>query len=500
MAPLDAFRLAYLEKVIGRRTFLAALAAAPAAFGGQAPRPFGAIPSTRQLLWHELETTAFLHFGLNTFTGKEWGYGDEDPSLFAPSDFDADAIIEPLAEAGMRGVILTAKHHDGFCLWPTRATPHSIRNSRWRGGKGDVVREFAEAARRRKLAFGVYLSPWDRNAAEYGKPAYLDKYRQQLKELLSDYGPLFEVWHDGANGGDGYYGGAREKRLIDKRAYYGWPATWELVRKLQPGAVIFSDVGPDVRWVGNERGIAGDPCWATYDPVGADGGPASPGDVRERESPTGHRNGSRWLPPECDVSIRKGWFWRETEDATVKTCEQIADLYFRSVGRGANLLLNIPPDRRGRLGAPDVASFKAFGAWRKAQFGRDLARGAKVTATNSRGGAFKPGNLVDGRVGACWATDDAVMDASAVVELRRPETIGVIRIREAIQYGQRIDGVSVERWDSGAWQPVADATSIGARRLIKLEKPVTAGKLRLRITKASASPAISEFALYALPV
>ena len=226
--------------------------------------------------------------------------------------FDADAIVSALADAGMRGAILTAKHHDGFCLWPTETTDHSVRNSVWRAGKGDVVRDLADACRRHNLGFGVYLSPWDRNNASYGRPAYIDIYRRQLTELLTDYGPIFEVWHDGANGGDGFYGGAREKRTIDKRTYYDWPKTWELIRKLQPNAVIFSDVGPDVRWVGNERGVAGDPCWATYDPVGADGGPASPGDVREKESPTGHRHGAHWLPAECDVSIRPGWFWHES--------------------------------------------------------------------------------------------------------------------------------------------------------------------------------------------
>jgi alpha-L-fucosidase len=265
------------------------------------------VPSERQLRWHQLEYYGFLHFTVNTFTDKEWGYGDEDPSLFNPTEFDPDQIVEALAASGMTGVILTAKHHDGFCLWPTRTTEHCVRNIQWRGGKGDVVRDISEAARRRKLKFGVYLSPWDRNHADYGKPAYVDTYRQQLRELLTSYGPIFEVWHDGANGGDGYYGGAREKRQIDRRTYYDWPKTWELVRSLQPDAVIFSDVGPDIRWVGNEKGFANETCWATFDPVGPDGGPAAPGFVKdERTAMTGHRNGSRWLPAECDVSIRPG--------------------------------------------------------------------------------------------------------------------------------------------------------------------------------------------------
>ena len=494
---------AYLKGVITRRGFLAALPV-PAAFAAGAvspPASFGAVPADRQLRWHELETTAFLHFGVNTFTGREWGNGDEDPNLFQPSAFDPDAIVAPLADAGMRGAILTCKHHDGFCLWPTATTDHSIRKSSWKSGQGDVVRDIAAAARRRGLGFGVYLSPWDRNNAQYGKPGYIAIYRKQLTELLTNYGPIFEVWHDGANGGDGYYGGANEKRTIDKRTYYDWPGTWSLVRSLQPNAVVFSDVGPDARWVGNERGIAGDPCWAAYDPVGADGGPASPGDVRERESPTGTRTGSKWLPAECDVSIRPGWFWRDTENARVKTPVQLIALYYQSVGRGANFLLNVPPNRAGLLGEQDIASLKAFGEYRRATFTKNLAARAKATASNTRGNSrtYGPENLVDGREDTFWATDDAVKTPQATFDLGRPAAFSVIRIREAIRFGQRIDAVAVDHWDAGAWQPVASATSIGPRRLIRLAQPVTASRLRLRVTEASASPVLSEFAVFAEP-
>lgn len=482
--------------------FLAApavLAARPARVAP--PAPYGAIPSSRQLAWHELETTAFLHFTVNTFTDKEWGYGDEDPNLFQPAAFDADAIVSALAAAGMRGAILTCKHHDGFCLWPTKTTEHSLRASSWRGGKGDVVRDIAEAARRHKLKFGVYLSPWDRNNAHYGTPQYIAVYRQQLTELLTGYGPVFEVWHDGANGGDGFYGGAREKRLIDKRTYYGWPKTWELVRTLQPEAVIFSDVGPDIRWVGNEQGIAGDPCWAAYDPVGAGGGAASPGDVRESESPAGHRHGSRWLPAECDVSIRPGWFWHERENARVKTAAQLADLYYQSVGRGANLLLNVPPNRDGLLSAEDRASLESFGEYRRATFGKDLAAQAHAAASHMRGNdpAYGAEHLVDGRSGTYWAVDDGVLAADATLDFGRAVTFSVIRLREAIRFGQRIDRVAVDRWSAGSWTPLAAVTGIGARRLIRLERPVTAERLRLRVTAASASPALREFAVFAEP-
>ncbi len=443
----------------------ALLFAAPAA-ALAAPRPYGAIPSGRQIRWHELETTAFLHFGINTFTDKEWGYGDEDPNLFNPKSFDADAIVSALAAGGMRGVILTAKHHDGFCLWPTATTDHSIRNSSWRGGKGDVLRDLSEAAARRGLAFGVYLSPWDRNNAQYGRPGYIDIYRRQLTELLTNYGLIFEVWHDGANGGDGYYGGARERRTIDKRTYYEWPRTWDLIRSLQPGACIFSDVGPDIRWVGNERGVAGDPCWAAYDPLGADGGPASPGDVREKDSPTGTRRGSRWLPAECDVSIRPGWFWHERENARVKTPAQLVELYYQSVGRGANLLLNVPPNRQGLLSPEDVAALKAFGDYRRATFGVNLAGKARW-----RGGEL---------------------------ELRNPATFDVIRLREDIRYGQRVDSVAIDSHEGGQWREIARASSVGPRRLIRLEKPVRAERLRLRVESA-APPVWSELALFKQP-
>ena len=493
----------YPNRVITRRGFLSALpvSAAFAAAEVAAPAPFGAVPSERQLKWHQLETTAFLHFGVNTFTGKEWGNGDEDPNLFQPTAFDADAIAAALAAAGMHGVILTCKHHDGLCLWPTATTDHSISKSSWKSGQGDVVRDISAAAKRHGLAFGVYLSPWDRNNAQYGKPGYIGIYRRQLTELLTNYGPIFEVWHDGANGGDGYYGGANEKRTIDKSTYYDWPGTWSLIRSLQPNAVVFSDVGPDIRWVGNERGIAGDPCWAAYDPVGADGGPASPGNIRERDSPTGTRDGSQWLPAECDVSIRPGWFWRDSENARVKTPAQLIALYYQSTGRGANLLLNVPPTRAGVLDAPDVASLKAFGDYRRATFTTDLAARAKVTASNIRGNRlmYGPENLVDGKHDTVWAADDSVKTPQVIFNLAHRATFSVIRIREAIQFGQRIDSVQVDRWEKNGWQPVAAATSIGPRRLIRLPQPVTASRLRLRIANASASPVLTEFALFAEP-
>jgi alpha-L-fucosidase len=456
--------------MLTRRAFAAGLAgagtllAAPSRFA-----PYGALPSERQLRWHPLEFYGFLHFTVNTFTDKEWGYGDEDPSLFNPAQFDPDQIVEALAASGMKGVILTAKHHDGFCLWPTKTTEHCVRNIAWRGGKGDVVRDISRAAKKRGLKFGVYLSPWDRNHAEYGRPAYVDVYRAQLRELLTGYGPIFEVWHDGANGGDGYYGGAREKRQIDRRTYYDWPRTWDLVRSLQPDAVIFSDVGPDIRWVGNEKGIAGETCWATFDPIGPDGGPAAPGFVKdERTAMTGHRNGKQWLPAECDVSIRPGWFWHERENPKVKSPETLMDLYFRSVGRGASFLLNVPPDRRGLVHEIDAASLRQFGAMLQETFGRNLAAGAKRNDTVNQ-------NILD---------------------LKRSETFNVVRVREDLRLGQRVDAFAVDAWQDGAWREIGKATSIGNCRLIRTAADITAQRVRVRVTASPVPQALSEIALF----
>lgn len=480
---------------MNRRQFSLSLAGGLAS-AAPPPKPFGAIPTARQLAWHELEVYAFLHFTINTFTDKEWGYGDESPSLFAPTAFDADAIVEALAAGGMKAVILTCKHHDGFCLWPTRTTEHSIRNTKWRDGRADVVRDLSEAARKRGLKFGVYLSPWDRNSAHYATPEYIRLYRDQLRELLTNYGPIYEVWHDGANGGDGFYGGKREKRTIDKRAYYDWPATWDLVRQLQPNAVIFSDVGPDIRWVGNEKGFANETCWATFTPTAPDGGPAMPGFVKEKESPTGHRDGKQWLPAECDVSIRPGWFWHENQNARVKQPRDLMDLYFKSVGRGASFLLNVPPDRRGLLHETDVASLRAFGDDMRRMFARPLTNGAKAKATATLASAFSAAHLLDGRRDTCWAAPADARQAAVELNLRNAERISVIRVREAIAYGQRIDAIAIDAWQSGAWKEIAQATSIGNCRLIRLPEPVTTPRIRLRVTQAAASPALSEIALF----
>lgn len=459
------------------------------------PKPYGPTPTERQVRWHDMEFYGFLHFTVNTFTDKEWGYGDEAEQVFTPTDFDADQIVRTAKEAGMAGLVLTAKHHDGFCLWPSAFTEHSVKNSPWRSGRGDVVKEVADACRRHGLRFGVYLSPWDRNHKDYARPEYITYYRNQLRELLTGYGEVFTVWFDGANGGDGYYGGAREKRQIDNRVYYDWENTWNLVRALQPGAVMFSDAGPDFRWVGNEHGIAGDPCWATLNAADRHPGGTSAG------LNSGERPGTHWLPAECDVSIRPGWFYHPAEDSRVKTPAQLLDIYFKSVGRGACLNLNIPPDRRGRIHENDVTALRTFRQHLAGTFGRDLAKSAKVTASNTRGSAaeFQAAHLTDGNRRSYWTTDDQITTPEVVLELPKPGTFNVVALREAIELGQRIEAFAVDAWREGQWQEIARGTSIGARRFLRLQ-PVTTDRVRLRITASPVCPALAEFGLFLEPM
>jgi alpha-L-fucosidase len=393
----------------------------------------------------------------------------------------------------MKGVILTCKHHDGFCLWPSRFTEHSVKRSPWRMGTGDVVSEISQACRRHGLKFGVYLSPWDRNHKDYGRPEYITYYRSQLRELLTDYGPIFEVWFDGANGGDGYYGGARTIRRIDPKAYYDWDNTWKLVRELQPDACMFSDIGPDARWVGNESGVAGDPCWATFSPEQyAIGG--TPGALLNH----GDRSGTQWLPAEVDVSIRRGWFYHPAEDRSVMSNARLMKLYFESVGRGCNLILNVPPDRRGRIHEIDA---RALARWRQelnALFAQDLARRANASANSTRGSdqRFSPGNVTDGNPETYWATDDQAPMPTLILELPHPTMVSMVRLKEYLPLGQRVERFAVDAWSNAGWEEVASGTSIGNQRIL-LVRPTMTAEIRLRIIKPPICPAISEFSVFA---
>lgn len=457
------------------------------------PSPVLPVPTATQLAWHKMETNAFVHFTTNTFTGREWGNGDEKETVFNPSATDAAQWARTLKEAGFKMMILTCKHHDGFCLWPSKYTEHSVKNSPYKNGKGDIVREASDACKKAGLKFGVYLSPWDRNQAEYGKSGYLTYYRNQLKELFTQYGPVTEMWFDGANGGTGYYGGANEERKINSKTYYDWPTTLALVRSIQPKVLFFSDAGPDIRWVGNERGVAGETNWNSITPDTLHAGKAG----IEQLLNTGSADGTKWIPAEVDVSIRPGWFYHAAEDEKVKTPEQLFDIYLTSVGRGSNLLLNIPPDQRGLFHEKDVASLKGFRELLNKTFAVNLAKKAAVTADSYRGKAtaYAPANITDGNENTYWCTNDGVTAASVTISLAKTSTVQYITLQEYIQLGQRVQAFNVEVWKDNAWQPVASATTIGYKRILKIA-PVVTGKIRVNITAAKACPVISNIEIY----
>jgi len=464
------------------------------------PKPYGATPSTAQLNWQQMGMYCIIHFGVDTYTDKEWGYGDEDPAIFNPTDFSAMQIVAAAKAGGFKGVVIVAKHHDGFCLWPTKTTEHNISNSPYKNGKGDILREYREACDKLGMQMGIYCSPWDRNNADYGTPQYVQTYRDQIKELYSTYGPLFISWHDGANGGDGYYGGKHEVRKIDRTTYYGWDTTWALVRKLQPSACIFGDVGPDVRWVGNENGEAGQTCWATYQPKAPDEGkrPAN-GYVLDKLGVEGTHGAPNWIPAECDVPLRPGWFYHASQDGKVKTPKQLLDIYYKSVGRGADLDLGLAPDRQGLLNEHDVASLKAFGDILHKTFAVNLAKGAKLIASNIRANShtkYGPEHLLDADRYSYWATDDKVATAQLILTLPKQRTFNIIRLREDIKLGQRISAFAVDAFADGKWAEIATATTIGANRLIRLPQDVTTEKVRLRITASDACIVLSDFGLF----
>ena len=470
----------------------------------QAPKPYGPVPTERQLNWQETEMYCIIHFSMATFADKEWGYGDEPNSSFNPSNFSAMQIVAAAKAGGFKGIIVVAKHHDGFCLWPTKTTKHDISNSPYKHGKGDILREYRVACDKLGMKMGIYCSPWDRNNAAYGTPAYLKIYRTQLKELYTNYGPVFMSWHDGANGGDGFYGGKREVRKIDRSTFYDWDNTWGLIRKLQPGAAIFGDVGPDVRWVGNENGFAGETSWETYTPISPEAGKRpSNGFVLDKLGTEGTRNGNYWMPAECDVALRPGWFYHAADDGKSKSADTLMQLYLKSVGRAACLDLGLSPDKTGRLSGEDVAILKEFGDRLKNTFANNLIKGATINAMNVRGGnnlKYGTANLIDDDRYSYWATDDRMHYPQLIIDLHQPKTFDLIRLRENIKLGQRIEGIAIDRQEgkgnNASWVEIASATSIGANRLIPLAQPVTAAKLRVRVTASPVTIALSDIGLF----
>jgi len=483
---MKRFLLLYLSAVYTISTTSCQIKVAP-------PKPLYPVPSDQQLAWHEMEMNAFIHFTINTFTDLEWGMGGESPALFNPTQANPGQWTSILREAGFKGVILTCKHHDGFCLWPSDFTDHSVKNGPYQQGKGDLVKEVSEACKQNGLKFGVYLSPWDRNHAMYGQPEYIDYYRNQLKELFTRYGPVFEMWFDGANGGTGYYGGANEKRAIDGKTYYDWPNTLKLVRSMQPDVIFFSDAGPGVRWVGNERGIAGETNWAGITPDTLYAG--KPG--IEKLLNQGSENGTQWIPAEVDVSIRPGWFYHEKEDSLVKSPEKLFDIYLTSVGRGSVLLLNVPPDKGGLIHENDIKSLQGFREILDREFKTDLAAHAKVTASSFRGHSseYSANHITDENKETYWATDDELTAGSLEIDLGAIHTVKYVVLQEYIKLGQRIKAFNIEVFTGGRWERISESTTIGYKRILKI-KPVETSRIRINLTDAKACPVISNVEVY----
>ncbi len=456
------------------------------------------VPTQYQLDWQKRELIAFVHFTVNTFSDKEWGYGDEDPNVFFPAEFNADQWAEVLKKAGFTGAILTCKHHDGFCLWPSKYTNHSVKNIKWQNGDGDVVRAFKNACDKYGLDFGIYLSPWDRNRADYGSPSYIEYYQNQLRELLENYGTVFELWFDGANGGDGYYGGARETRRIDDQTYYNWPETYAIVKNYNPSTIIQGDVRatPDCRWCGNEKGYAGVTNWNIISP---DTVKIFGKEFKDRIHllNKGSETGSHWIPAEVDVSIRPGWFYHKEEDSMVKSADELFDIYLTSVGRGSNLLLNVAPDKRGLIPDEDIRSLQEWKNKLDKTFAVNLALDAKVSANTYRGKSkqYAASKVNDGKEETYWATDDDILKGSLEFEFTNPKELQYFVIQEYIQLGQRVKSFNVELFYDDAWHQVATETTIGYKRIIKID-PVKTTKVRFNITDSKACPVISNIEIY----
>lgn len=458
------------------------------------PKAVGPIPSDRQLAWQDLEYYGFVHFNMNTFTDMEWGEGGESPKNFNPTNLDIRQWAKTAKDAGMKGIILTAKHHDGFCLWPTETTEHSVKNSPWKNGDGDVVKELAEACKEFGLKFGVYLSPWDRNNPEYGRQEYVQIFHRQLEELMTNYGPIFEVWFDGANGGTGYYGGANENRKIDHRDYYGWDQVFSIIRKHQPDAVIFGDNGPDVRWVGNEEGFAGKTNWALIkkDEMYAGSG-------RHKELQYGHEDGTHWIPAEADVSIRPGWYYHAREDHQVKSLPELLDIYYKSVGRNASLLLNLPVDTRGLVHENDVEQLMKLRKQLDKDFAENLAIDAIATASSEAGSHYSAQNATNGDTEAYWMPQKETIKSNIMIEFDELQEVNRFVVQEYIALGQRVKSFTLEGKINGEWKEIASETTIGYKRILRFDL-VEVSALRLNITDAKARPLISNIEVYKAPL
>lgn len=458
-----------------------------------AQKPFGPVPTPAQVAWQKMEMNMFCHFGPNTFTGKEWGDGTEIEDIFAPTDLNCSQWTDVAKAAGFKGIIITAKHHDGFCLWPNPVSKHTVAQSKWRNGQGDVLRELSDACRGAGLQFGIYISPWDRNAPTYGTPAYNQTFLATLQSALTQYGTIFEQWFDGANG-EGPNG---------KRQVYDWKAFNEEVHKLQPDAVIFSDVGPGCRWMGNEQGVCGRTCWSRLDIDGYEPGASAP---TQDTLNAGNHDGAYWIPAETDVSIRPGWFYRDSEHP--KSLQELLEIYYTSVGRNSLLLLNVPPDQRGLIAAEDSLRLVEFRQALDQIFSDNLAlRAHIISCSNDRDSSLEPSRplqeklsvlnaVMDEDYDTYWATDDSVHSAHVELEYVRPITFNRVLLQEYIPLGQRVEQFHIEVLDEdGTWHTIAEETTIGYKRIVLTER-VTTSKVRIVIDKSRACIVLNRLGLF----
>lgn len=458
----------------------------------QPPAPILPVPTPEQIEWQKMENYAFVHFGLNTFNDLEWGYGNTPAATFNPTHLDCEQWVRVIKQAGLKGVILTAKHHDGFCLWPTATVDYNISRSPYKDGKGDMVRELSEACRKHGLKFGLYLSPWDRHNAEYGREGYQKTYHQQINELTSNYGPLFEFWFDGANGGNGWYGGADETRSIDPKEYYGYEEAREMIKSKHPGAMIFGGTVPDIRWIGNESGWAGETNWAPY---------SYDKETGYHQAQWGMKDGDKWLPGECDVSIRPGWFYHQREDHQVRTVPNLVDLYYRSVGHNANFLLNFPVGLTGQIYPVDSARAVDWHKTIAAELENNLLKGIDPKASDTRGSSYKAALVTDGDWDTYWATPDGVTSGALTFPLPAGTALNRVMIQEYIPLGQRVCAFSIEVQKDGKWMPVETTdtlSTVGYKRLVRF-KTTPADALRIGFKEAKGPLCINNVEAFLAP-
>jgi len=452
------------------------------------PEPYGALPSSHQLNWHEMEYFSLVCYGLNTYTEQEWAYGDVDPNVFNPSDLDTDQWAHVASEAGMKGLILVAKHHDGFCLWPSKYTNYSVAATPWKNGKGDVLADLSKSCKKYGLKLGVYLSPWDRNHSNYGKPEYVSYYYNQLEELMTEYGEIFEFWIDGANGGTGYYGGANEKRSIDRNSYYGYDSIFSIVKKHQPKAVIFSDVGPGIRWVGNEAGIASETNWNTISTNGKIPGTTSRED--QKKLGTGEKNGDQWIPAETNTTLSwpKAWYYHTGKQP--RSLKNLVDLYYTSIGRGTTLDLGLAIAPSGKIREEDKNALLNFKKQMDLEFAVNLAKSATVSATDFRGGhkEYSPAKTIDSDFKSFWATNDSVQSATLIVDFDKETSFNRLLLQEAIALGQRVHEFKLEIEDGKSYKTIAEGTTIGYKRILRFDSVKTS---KVRVTFLTDAPCIT---------